>query len=63
MEGVFNIDKSIFTPTLLFEFDHIQHLLQDRLVYARKGRVRISPLCAPILTFFLPSFRRYICTL
>ena len=28
-----------------------------------KGRVRISPLFALILTFFLPSFRRYICTL
>ena len=29
----------------------------------RKGWVRISPLYAPILTFILPSFRRYICTL
>ena len=28
-----------------------------------KGRVRISLLYAPIWTFILPSFRRYICTL
>ena len=28
-----------------------------------KGRVRISPVYAPIVTFILPSFRRYICTL
>ena len=30
--------------------------------WMHKGRVRISPLYAPILTFILPSFHQYICT-